>query len=649
MLKIPKHLFVISRKKGVASREINPQEGGRVMEGRWTTRVVPALAVAGLVTTGLGQQAIRPSVAKAALPNDAIVQGPLKIDNAAIADNGLAELNSAPGPRQTGFNQPGECVRSVARWLMAAGGPDLSGDDITTYTSLGAVTVDPANARKGDIVQYQNTGSDQNWASGVHTLVIVANNGDGTFWIVQSNAFGYDKNGQPVANYAGVVTQIKSWKPSPPVGFIAHFWRLGKVKSTIPSWAGGNTILREPNSGYSYTVDAWGARHWIPDGRTYFCLTGWYGYGVVSASWSQMAGLPEELASDGTPRVAACSVPDDLIGKIVRHAPSGNAYLVDGNKLLHWIPDGGTYLCLTGWLQKAVVNVDTWDAVNALPEDKTTHATCSVPDYVVGKILRHAPSGTAYVVDSNKVIHWIPDGRTYNCLTGWYGYSVVNVDTWDAVNALREDTSAHATCTVPDSLMGKILRHAPSGTAYVVDNAKTLHWIPDGGTYLCLTAWYGYAVVTVNTWDAINALPENTAVHANCFVPQYALNHVLRESDGTAYYLDGLGVRHWIPDIETWYCMIGRYPLINNLTPDHLNALPEGNWQPACLDPNRVKGKVVRETGGTAYWVDWSGTWHWIPDGGTYLCLVSRYALINNVTWAHINSIKREGAWATCS
>jgi hypothetical protein len=91
---------------------------------------------------------MRPPAASAApLPRDAIVQGPLNVDNAAIADKGLAELNSNPGPRATGFNQPGECVRSVARWLMAAGGPDLSGDDISTYTSLGAVTIDAMRAR----------------------------------------------------------------------------------------------------------------------------------------------------------------------------------------------------------------------------------------------------------------------------------------------------------------------------------------------------------------------------------------------------------------------------------------------------------------------------------------------------------------------
>jgi len=40
-------------------------------------------------------------------------------DNARVADCGLAELGTT---RPTGWDQPGECIKSVQRWVAEAGG-----------------------------------------------------------------------------------------------------------------------------------------------------------------------------------------------------------------------------------------------------------------------------------------------------------------------------------------------------------------------------------------------------------------------------------------------------------------------------------------------------------------------------------------------
>jgi hypothetical protein len=151
------------------------------------------------------------------------------------------------------------------------------------------------------------------------------------------------------------------------------------------------------------------------------------------------------------------------------------------------------------------------------------------------------------------------------------------------------------------------------------------------------------------TASHVSSLPEG-ARQAECLDPNRVKNRVIRQSsNGAAYAVDGAGVRHAIADGETWYCMLARLgPAVDNLTASHVSSLPEGARQAECLDPNRVKNKVVRESGGTAYFVDSAGLWHWIADGGVYLCLTARYPLINNVTWNHINSIRVEGNWATC-
>ena len=61
-------------------------------------------------------------------------------------------------------------------------------------------------------------------------------------------------------------------------------------------------------------------------------------------------------------------------GTILRE-PSGAAYLVDDARFRHWIPDGGTYQCLTG-NGGPVVNKSRFDVLS-VPEDHTSRATCT--------------------------------------------------------------------------------------------------------------------------------------------------------------------------------------------------------------------------------------------------------------------------------
>jgi hypothetical protein len=51
---------------------------------------------------------------------------------------------------------------------------------------------------------------------------------------------------------------------------------------------------------------------------------------------------------------------------------------------------------------------------------------------------------------------------------------------------------------------------------------------------------------------------------------------------------------------------------------------------------------------GDADYVDTSGVRHWIPDGGTYNCLVGRGIQVVNTRWReYINAIP-EGSHAAC-
>lgn len=152
--------------------------------------------------------------------------GPAKavgsFNNAGIADAGLREVGTS---RPTGWNQPGECIKSAQRWVAAAGGYLAPGGVISGYTKSGAREVSLAEAAKGDIIQYTNAnGNDSDWTY-VHTVAVVTNYGNGRFDIVQSNS--------PAGS--GLVTRNTNWVPTPHAGWVARVWRLGAVYASGPT------------------------------------------------------------------------------------------------------------------------------------------------------------------------------------------------------------------------------------------------------------------------------------------------------------------------------------------------------------------------------------------------------------------------------
>jgi hypothetical protein len=145
-------------------------------------------------------------------------------DQGRAADIGVSE-NGTHNP--TGFNQPGECIMSVMRWITGAGGHMAGGGPYSAYvnspadlvaTGAGAVV---AQAAKGDVIQYTYNPSRDSYANGVHTVMVVANNGNGTLRIVQSNA--------PAGS--GLVSVVDNWRPAAPANFTPYLWRFGQVKA----------------------------------------------------------------------------------------------------------------------------------------------------------------------------------------------------------------------------------------------------------------------------------------------------------------------------------------------------------------------------------------------------------------------------------
>ena len=117
--------------------------------------------------------------------------------------------------RATGWNQQGECIMSVQRWIKAGGGAWTGGGDpISNYN--GALRLSLADVKAGDVIQYEHISFPTSWVSGIHTVLVVGVNDDGTLSIVESN--------NPAGS--GLVSATARWTPKPPAGFQAVVWRF---------------------------------------------------------------------------------------------------------------------------------------------------------------------------------------------------------------------------------------------------------------------------------------------------------------------------------------------------------------------------------------------------------------------------------------
>ena len=165
----------------------------------------PALATAGysgtapvvVASEGAGSiaQTLVTDTVAAALP----AQAPLE----SVLSGTLVEVESAPQnfdvqatiaqaeseigtSRPTGWSQPGECLMSAQRWILAGGGAWTgSGNPVANYA--GATRMTLGSAKPGDIVQYEYASAPTAWVTGVHTVMITEVNDDGTFTIIESN------------------------------------------------------------------------------------------------------------------------------------------------------------------------------------------------------------------------------------------------------------------------------------------------------------------------------------------------------------------------------------------------------------------------------------------------------------------------------
>ncbi|MDR0846746.1 MAG: hypothetical protein LBN08_04475 [Lactobacillales bacterium] len=129
----------------------------------------------------------------------------MQVINAALSEIGTS--------RPTGWNQPGECFCSVRRWLQAGGYYLGFAGPVSSYSAATEITI--YQVQPGDVMQYAPIGADV-WATGVHTVLVIGLNSNGTYQIVEAN----NPSG------SGYVVRNNNWYPHPRAGFSTRVFRF---------------------------------------------------------------------------------------------------------------------------------------------------------------------------------------------------------------------------------------------------------------------------------------------------------------------------------------------------------------------------------------------------------------------------------------
>lgn len=176
----------------------------------------------------------------------------------------------------------------------------------------------------------------------------------------------------------------------------------------------------------------------------------------------------------------------------------------------------------------------------------------------------------------------------------------------------------------------------------MVDSAGVRHHIPTYADDACFRWVKGLHVSETGLNAALaGSLPEGAAWSCD--------GYITATNEGASYLVTG-HVRHWIQDsMSFWAYADSGYHVVRGISMAEVRPIPEGSYMPRQLDLRLIKGHVVRVADGTAYYVDPNGLWHWIPNGGVWGCITARHSVaISDATWAEVNALKHEGAWAAC-
>ncbi|HEY8548272.1 MAG TPA: glycoside hydrolase family 30 beta sandwich domain-containing protein [Acidimicrobiales bacterium] len=311
------------------------------------------------------------------------------------------------------------------------------------------------------------------------------------------------------------------------------------------------SIARTPD-GTRWYLDLTGYRHLVPDDTVAACHGGTAN--TVDVPAAQLAAIPETEA-------AACLDPQP--GDVLQH-PDGDRYLLDengdGELVRHWIPDDTAATCARA-AGGQTLTVARYHLATIRTGPDLSRAGCVV----------RGPGGDAHVVTGGATRQWIPDSATWDCEVR-RGLPVHDVPA-AFVSSLTD--TGWRWCLDKDALLDKVLRHSDGDAHHVLPDG-TRKWIPDAATLAC-RVHQGMPVANTRWRQYVDAFPNNSGAWDHCYEPAVLKNRILSHPDGDSHYVDGNGVRHWIPTAAVYDCLRNQgIPAETVRWREYLTATPQG-------------------------------------------------------------------------
>jgi hypothetical protein len=247
--------------------------------------------------------------------------------------------------------------------------------------------------------------------------------------------------------------------------------------------------------------------------------------------------------------------------------------------------------------------------------------------HLLGSIARLA-DGRSWYVDQRGYRHEIRTGGVFECLAG----QLIPVKAADQAQVDQFEPKEDAACVQAGP--GNILR-TPDGDSYLLNADWTRSWIATGGAFECLRA-AGHTVVDGVPRYYIEDLAQAANTSFSCYDATAVRGKVVRASDGSSFYVDKRGGKHWIPDGGTFTCLDAQVGTWAHVVPRAWLTQPQyENAQ--CV--RAVPGNIIRHANGDSYIVngDWSRSA--IPTIASYWCFRADHALVDNVPRYYIDDL----------
>jgi sulfur transfer complex TusBCD TusB component (DsrH family) len=327
-------------------------------------------------------------------------------------------------------------------------------------------------------------------------------------------------------------------------------------RSAIPT----NSIVRR-SDGVSWVVDGNRELHHIPFVQDDVC-------------WRHLKGYPVSATGLTDGQVRTIGPEKDkwpcIIGDRVVKSSDGSSHFVDRANSRHWIPDSDTFWTLARQHQV----VGPWPAgdVNGLPEGPHERRRLD-PEGVKNSIVCRS-DGVCWAVDTNAIRHHIPNHADNVCWRWVNGWKVSrNGVTAEQANSLQEQGAWG--CNLHNRIIA-----TNEGAAYYMEG-NTRRWIQDVESFHCY-ADRGSPVIRGIGMAEVRGIGEGHWM-PRCLSPHRVKGKIVRVGDGTAYFVDGGGLWHWIPNGGIWGCLTGRYPvLIQNASWEQVNSLRKEGAHAHC-------------------------------------------------------------------